>query len=360
MKYTLVLIYLITTSVIAQTTSSVCFDIYKPFVFKGNFDNPAMHFNSTISDHMLLTPNKSLLGSSKFSRRTQDLSEIKDIHLAKKLGKVWEESDFYYKYNTVKDFSIAKIIAAPGHSTLRSVDNIKSLSKFINQKGGNHFGNDKLIINIITDSNKNIINIDGWNGHHRLVAYLDAGRKKISDIGDHNLTILVNGNFEAWNKWPHILPAHGVDLQKFKSWSKVIGSDDAYAISVDGALSNYALGSRQTVEQVYKNVMRSDQSKVGVIYLNPKDKAEDIINFAKTKLNKNNFDEVVFIPNFQNLDSPSITESLTNLSNKLRNENKINLLINDQRAHLKSFDDQVIIKYIENLYASKRVSIITP
>jgi len=360
MRLVLIFTFIFSFSLNAQELSSNCFNVYRPFVFKGNFENPAMHFNGSIADDMLLTPNKNLLGSSRFAKRTQDLSGLKETKLAKGLGKAWEESDFYYKFNTIKDFSISKIIAAPGHSTLRSVDNIKSLSKFINQKGGNHFGNDKLIINIITDSEKNIINIDGWNGHHRLVAYLEAGKKRISDIGDHNLTILVNGNFEAWNKWPHILPAHGVDVQKFKSWNKVIGSDDAYAISVDGAISNYALGSRQTVDQVYKNVMRSDQSRIGLVYLNPNDKVDDAIKLARQQLDRHNYDEVVFVPRFKGLNNQSITNSLTKISDKLKNENKINLLINDQRAHLGSFDDKVIIKYIENLYASKKVSLINP
>jgi hypothetical protein len=360
MRLTLIIILTLLNCAFSKAATSICFDVYKPFVFQGNFENPAMHFNGTISDHMLLTPNKSLLGSSKFTKRTQDLSGLNDTHLAKNIGKAWEESDFYYKFNTIKDFDISKIIAAPGHSTLRSVDNIKKLSKFINQKGGNHFGNDKLILNIITDSQKNILNIDGWNGHHRLVAYLEAGKKRISDIGDHNLTILVNGNFEAWNKWPHIVPAHGIDVKKFKPWSKIVGSDDAYAVSVDGALSNYAMGSRQTVNQVYKNVMRTDQSKIGIIYIKPDDAPENIIKYAKQQLDKNGLDEVVFVPILKGVDNSSITKSFSELSNKLKDENKINLLINDQRAHIDSFDSGVIVKYIENLYASKKVSIINP
>lgn len=331
---------------------------YNPFVFKGNFENPSMHFNGSIAGHMLLTPNKNLLGSSRFAKRTQDLSGLKDINLAKNIGKAWEESDFIYKFNTIKDFPISKIIAAPGHSTLRSVDNIKRLSKFINQKGGNAFGHDKLILNIITDSNKNIINIDGWNGHHRLVAYLEAGKKKISQIGDHNLTILVNGNFEAWNKWPHILPAHGVDLNNFKNWSKVIGSDDAYAISVDGALSNFSLGSRQTVAQVHQNVMRPDQSKIGILYLDLDDNLDETIKLAREQIKLSSFDEVVLVPKLKSRENSKLSELIKQVSFKIQNENKINLLINDHRAHLKSFDGKVIIKYIENLYASKNVSLI--
>lgn len=347
---------IISSSANAESTS--CTDVFRSSVFLGNYSNSAMHFNHSIANHMLLTPNKSLVSSSKYAKRTQDLNTGHNPSLAKGLGKAWEESDFYYKFNIIKDFPISKVIAAPGHSTLRSVENIQRLSKFINQKGGNHFGNDKLILNIITDSEKNILNVDGWNGHHRLVAYLEAGKKNISQIGDHNLTILVNGNFEAWNRWPHILPAHGVDINKFKSWHKVVGSDDAYAISVDGALSNYALGSRQTVKQVHTNVMRPDQSRVGIVHFSKDTNIENYINLGKKELSNRNYDEIVFVPKIIDLDQNSISKLIEKTANKIKGNNNFNLLINDTRSMTGNFDNKLLEKYIQNLYASKKVSVL--
>ena len=322
---------------------------------KGLFHNPTLY----LGDELYLTePLKDFIYPSHFIQGTHNLSNSHK-GLATNLGKAWEESDFRYKYSVAKDFPIENIIAAPGHNTLRSESKINSLSKYILSEGGNNFGHDKLILNIITDNQKNIIDIDAWNGHHRLVAYLRAGKKSISEIGHQNLTILVNGNVRQWERWEHWLPAHGVNPNTKTKWQALSATEDGHTIKVAGDVSNFSLGSRQTVGQVekniYQNVLKTDKPKVVAVNVD-----FDNFHLVESRLNelRSQYSEIVLLPRYEleKLNKRAITEVVS----YVKSNPEFNILLIDQQKYYQHFgnDPELMRRYVANAYSFRDLKMI--
>lgn len=341
------------TLIMSFESMSSCDELFLPREQKGLFQTPTIYFGDEL---FTTSPLKDYIYPSHFIRRTQNLSEG-HRGLARSLGKAWEESDFRYKFSVSKSFEIENIIAAPGHNTLRSESKINSLSKYILQDGGNNFSHDKLILNIITDDKKNIIDIDAWNGHHRLVAYLKAGKKTIEDIGHHNLTILVNGNVRQWERWEHWLPAHGINPNTQMKWKALSATEDGHTLRVAGDVSNYSLGSRQTVGQITENIFQKEKPNVVAVHVDLESFNSQSVRLTELRTQ---YSEVILIPKIygpKNLHQRALTEVVS----FVKTNPELNLLIIDQQKYYQHFgrDPELMRRYVGNSYGYRDIELIS-
>jgi|GEM_PF-1127412 len=272
---------------------------------------------------------------------------------------IWQNKDG--RFQSIKDLRIADIIAAPGHSVLRSPEKIQSLADVIRKNvADNLFSHDPLIINIITNAQEQIVHIDGWNGHHRLVAYLEAGKTTIGEMGLNNLTILVNGHAENGQKWAHWLPAQGVDLKSNPNHSRVTGGDDPFTLSFDGGLSNFDLGSRYTVQGI-KDRMALPKLKVGVYFGSFDPVHEGHMDIALKAKEKLGLDEVILIPNENPLHKPNITplnHRLNMLARRAMKEKGINVYIGSSGELVDQFGNKALLLRLMQLYGTDNLRLI--
>lgn len=304
---------------------------------------------SFLKQDLRVQQEKKLWKSTPALVKTSNLSDqFKGFSWAKKIS---VNNSLNERFHAIADYPIENIIIAPGHQSLRSPNKINGLANYIADSSGGDFAKDPMTLNLITDSDGKIKFVDIWDGHHRLIAYLQLEKKKISEIGSDNLRILVNGHDSQRELFAHWLPAHGIDLEFERSFSHVPDAKDISTLSLDGRRSNYELGSRSSAKQLYKN-MKKPKKKVA-IYLNPFHSIDDNhLLSAKKAMEKNSFDEVVFIP------EDNSKEKIELLKRLLENQEKYNLYVGDSSPWREGFEEAVFMKHISNLYGTTDVYII--
>jgi nicotinate-nucleotide adenylyltransferase len=288
---------------------------------------------------------------------TDDLNELKILKIQTYFENIslFEESSFQDRYNLLKNFSISDISAAPGHRFVRKPEQINGLVKYIENNPYAHFNGDKIILNVISGRYGKIESVDLWNAHHRLVAYLENGYVKISDIPQNNIEILVNGKTQYGEHWVHYLPAAGVDWKNIEHYSNVPAGGEIRegTISVSGKISNYHLGARNTLGQLHKNVFNQTRLKMKVgVYFGTFDPIhEGHIGIIKKAMDVMGLDEVLIVPNIN-----PIHKRPTPIKNRnemiilrIEKEDKINLYTGNS--------DEIVDKFGRNPFFERMIQI---
>lgn len=262
------------------------------------------------------------------------------------------------KLQILGDLPIENIIAAPGHRQLRNIKQVNGLTKYIKDSDGGDFSHDKILLNVITDAEGKIKSVDLWNAHHRLVAYLEAGKDKIGQLKERNVEILVNGVKSDGRKWGHYLSSGGVDWRSINGFSVVPAGGDIRigTISVDGALSNLELGSRNSLRQLHTNTLKVERRpKVGVYFGTFDPIHEGHVKVIRDTVRALKLDELIVVPNV----NPShksgalpIAKRLEILSIRLMNEPKVNVYMGDSSVIIDKFGRNPFFEHMIQTYGT--------
>lgn len=202
-------------------------------------------------------------------RKGRDLFDITPDNLNDKtaamraLGRIDANADQKTRYALLRNFDPAQMITKPGHMILRnSRAKLKAMADSLASESYQSRANSKpLQLNIVTDSKGNVLYVESWDGHHRMIALLEASRKpggpkfgRIGDLGMENYEILINGRTVDGTRVPMRLPAHGTNAAHFERLEPASNSSSPDTILFDATIPVFELGSRTTVGRVHENV----------------------------------------------------------------------------------------------------------
>jgi len=274
--------------------------------------------------------------------------------------KVFEKQSKEERFKAISELLLDQVIAAPGHRFLRKPQQVEGLAKYIRENNGGNFQHDKILINIVTDADGKIREVDLWNAHHRFLAYRLAGFERLGQLNLENIDILVNG-VQPWGEpWGHYLPAAGIDLNKFKEFRVVpVGGDIREGtVSLSGKLTNYELGSRNTIGQLMTNTMRETKPKVGVYFGTFDPIHEGHIAVAKHAIESAELDEVIIAPNLTSIEKPNASSSehrvrMTVL--RVSKETGVNVYTGDSAALIDQFGRDPFFERVGQIYGTKKL-----
>lgn len=261
------------------------------------------------------------------------------------------------RFDSIKNISISNIIAASGHNVLRNPFQLDDLSNHIKSCNGGCFKHDPILINIVTEEENRVVSVDLWNAHHRMVAYIKSGYRLISDLDPSNLTILVNGHDFNGELFAHFVSVAGIDIESFRSFHVLPpgGYIRNGTLSVDGRLSNFELGSRNTIGQLYKNTFHPGQHRVGIYFGTFDPIHEGHIANIMTAITKMNLTEVVLVPNIRTPHKPGATpinHRKEMIAIRIRNEDRINLYTASSGEVIDRFGRTPFVERIGHIYTT--------
>lgn len=241
----------------------------------------------------------------------------------------------------IRNFPITNITAAPGHGYLRNPKQLAGLKTYIAENAGGNFQHDPLLINLITDESGNVLSVDLWNAHHRLVAYLEAGYVTLGEIPEQNLHILLNGNTAEGYPWAHYLSIAGIDETKqFPHWPiPVEGEIRIGTVGVEGKYGNFHLGSRNSIAQLRKNMLNRKSPKIAVFFGTFDPPHLGHLNLIEKAVEMLKIDEAVIVANPSPVHKPDATPLL------LRNEMLRRLTKDRPRINVYLGDAGVIVDH---------------
>lgn len=275
-------------------------------------------------------------------------------------SKVFENQSKEERFRAISDLLLDQVIAAPGHRFLRKPQQVEGLAKYIRENSGGNFQHDRILMNIVTNHDGKIREVDLWNAHHRFLAYRLAGYEKIGNLDLANIDILVNG-VQPWGEhWGHYLPSAGVDLNKFRDYGVVpVGGDiRPGTISLSGKLTNYELGSRNTIGQLMTNTMRDYKPKVGVYFGTFDPIHEGHIGVARKAIEAAGLDEVLIAPNLTSIEKPNASEAKHRIAMtalRVQNEHKLNLYVGDSGSLIDKFGRDPFFERVGQIYGTKKL-----
>ncbi len=286
---------------------------------------------------------------------SDDLNPINFYQIQKNLPP-FEWSSMESRQQIISDFKIENIVAAPGHRFLRNKKQVAGLEKYIKESSGGDFSHDKILLNLIIEDNK-LISVDLWNAHHRLVAYLEAGYETIGQLKLSNLEILINGERVNGEKWGHYLSLAGINSQNLKSYSVVPAHGEIRngTVSVDGAVSNFQLGSRNSLKQLRFNTKTAIEPKVGVYFGTFNPIHEGHIGLIKQAKKLHGLDEVLIVPNINPIHKSGVTDiKLRNemIAARIKNEPGLNLYVGDSAEIIDKFGRDPFFERVTQIYGS--------
>lgn len=311
---------------------------------------------SFLLSHLL----KSDLTSIPTYANLSDLNRRPSIPESLNLTSLTPDANKATRFKTLAPFPIGKIIAAPGHRLLRKPGQVAGLTDYIKNNSGGDFSEDRILLNVITDKSGKIKEVDLWNAHHRLVAYLQAGYQTIGDLQSKNLTILVNGRNRGEEIWPHFLPSAGIELKEYPDFHIIpVGGDIRVGtVGVSGELSNYDLGSRSTIQRLAENTFRKDSPRIGVYFGTFDPLHENHVNVARTAKEQEKLDEVIFVPNLHAAHKPSATAAhhrLNMSAARLGKEPGFNLYVGDSDSIIDNFGRAPLFERFGQIYGTHQI-----
>lgn len=274
--------------------------------------------------------------------------------------KVFEGQSKEARFKAITELMLDQIIAAPGHRFLRKPQQVEGLAKYIRENHGGDFRHDRILLNIVTEKDGKIREVDLWNAHHRFLAYRLAGYEKMGQLNLDNIDILVNGVQPSGESWGHYLPSAGVDINKFRDYQVVpVGGDiRPGTISLSGRLTNYELGSRNTIGQLMINTMRDHKPKVGVYFGTFDPLHEGHVRVVRSAMQAEGLDEVVIVPNLNSIEKPNASNpqhriSMTAL--RVQKESGINLYTGNSSLLIDQFGRDPFFERIGQIYGTKKI-----
>ena len=274
--------------------------------------------------------------------------------------KVFEKNSKDERFSAISELLLDHVIAAPGHRFLRKPQQVEGLAKYIRENNGGDFKHDRILLNIVSDTEGRIREVDLWNAHHRFLAYRLAGYERLGQLNIENIDILVNG-VQPWGEnWGHYLPSAGIDLNRFRDYRVVpVGGDiRPGTISLSGRFTNYELGSRNTIGQLMTNTMRDYKPKVGVYFGTFDPIHEGHIAVARNAMETAGLDEVLIAPNLNSLEKPHATDARHRLSMtalRVKREEGINLYKGDSSSLIDQFGRDPFFERVGQIYGTKKL-----
>lgn len=238
-------------------------------------------------------------------------------------------------------FPIANITAAPGHVYIRNPKQLAGLKSYIASSSGGDFRHDPLLINLITDESGNVLSVDLWNAHHRMVAYLEAGYDTLGQIPEQNFQILLNGATAEGYPWAHYISVAGLDETKNIQQFTIPVSERIHVgtIGVEGKYGNFLLGSRNSIAQLRKNMLYRKSPKIAVFFGTFDPPHVGHLNIIEKAIEELHLDEAVIVANPTPAHKPEVTPVA------LRNEMLRRLLKGKPRINLYLGDAGVIVNH---------------
>lgn len=199
------------------------------------------------------------------------------------LGSLSERTTHEERWNAIKRLSIGAITAKPGHQILRDSQKIEYFKTTDPKLNVHHtktdsmgvFRDDPAVINVITDENGKIRDVDLWDGHHRMLGALAAGGRTLSELNPANIAIFVNGVDTSGTQTESKPPAAGMDFTQAKRWKR--NSNGAkytprnnihHDVLVSGRVSNRELGSVFSLNDLLESNLSRPHLRIGVLFAN--------------------------------------------------------------------------------------------
>ncbi|MFM8314664.1 MAG: nicotinate-nicotinamide nucleotide adenylyltransferase, partial [Deltaproteobacteria bacterium] len=264
------------------------------------------------------------------------------------------------RLKAISELPLDQVIAAPGHRFLRKPQQVEGLAKYIRENQGGNFQHDRILVNIVTDSDGKIREVDLWNAHHRFLAYRLAGYERMGQLKLDNIDILVNG-VQPWGEpWGHYLPSAGIDLNKFRDFRVVpVGGDIREGtIALSGRLTNYELGSRNTIGQLMTNTMRDYKPKVGVYFGTFDPIHEGHLRVARNAMENAGLDEILIAPNLNSIEKPEASAAhhrIAMTAMRVQRESGINLYTGDSASLIDQFGRDPFFERVGQIYGTKKL-----
>ena len=322
-------------------------------------NNTPSQSDSFLFGHLLKS--KHLIDSGKVP-----VDDINDSNLLVKSSSLinnnfYNHMNHFQRYEALKNFKLKNIMAAPGHRFLRKPEQIEGLVKYLSTNPNADFSHDKLLINIVTDNMGRVTSVDLWNAHHRMVSFIKAGMNSIGDIDAKNFEILVNGVTTYQDNWTHYLSSAGINWKMIHSYNNVSQSEIIRegTISVSGRHSNFDLGSRNSIGQLYKNVFNSNKGKLKIgVYFGTFDPIhEGHISVIKSAIKAKELDEVLIVPNVNPIHkSPKdIRHRNSMVALRIQKEQNINLYLADSSEVIDRYGRNPFFERVMQIYGTKNI-----
>lgn len=254
------------------------------------------------------------------------------------------------RLSSVLSFPLKNLVVAPGHKVLRVSEHTPAPSLP---------GSKKVLLNAITNETNALLFLDIWDGHHRILSAFQNGKKDLADLqrDGFEIQILVNGKPAAsMDTWKHILPAAASN----PSWQSKILSQGAKDVEVSGEQSNYAMGSRTTLEQLAKNETDASQRKVGIYFGTFDPVHEGHLAVAKSARNEFGLEKVILVTNAlpDHKKPTALGYRQAMVIERIRNEVGIETALFDSHYYLSKFDKSVLIEKIRQDLGSNNIYLI--
>ncbi len=297
---------------------------------------------------------------------TKVISNLSDLHPTNPPSfhslqkKVFENQSKEDRFKAISELPLDRVVAAPGHRFLRKPEQVKGLAEYISKNNGGNFQHDRILINIVTHHDGKIKEVDLWNAHHRFLAYRLAGFEKLGQLNLDNIDILVNGAQPWGEPWGHYLPSAGIDLNRFREFRVVpVGGDiRPGTVTLSGKLTNYELGSRNTIGQLMSNTMRDTKPKVGVYFGTFDPIHEGHVRVARAAMKSAGLDEILIAPNLTSIEKPNASDSKYRVAMtalRIKKEDGINLYTGDSSSLIDQFGRDPFFERVGQIYGTKKL-----
>jgi nicotinate (nicotinamide) nucleotide adenylyltransferase len=331
------------------------------FLFFLFVDSPSL-FAASKTCEELLTPLPNLhshvLNESKALRYASNFEEqnLRSLNIPK---------------DDLANFPLASLMMAPGHRDFSWEEILQHVKHMRNHDGGD-FSHDPIIINVITNKQNRITDVDIWNGHHRLLAAIEAGLTKICDIKTRNIIILENGVTPQGEHWNHYLPKYALRDLYHDSYFSIQESFSIRpgTVSIPGHLSNRSLGSRSYARTVWQmsrqhySTPSKAKPKVAIYFGTFDPVHEGHIKVAQKLLEKKIVDEVLFVPNKETLHKPTalpLVHRTAMLKQRLNSLNlhhgEVNLYLHPSNNEV-PFSREAFLLHLQQVYAGSTLFLI--
>lgn len=307
------------------------------------------------------------------------------------------------KLKIIGDFPLMAIIPNPGHNPIRSVDEVWKIASSILTDGYKLSTDEakKPILNLMTDAQNRLIGIECNGGHHRILAQIlriytdkhltldELNSLKIRDLVTEDLLLPVNRRLSDGRLLPGKYPAHALDFSVADSWPAVreesvvnatyaarpswmgevtdpllrrlieerkilIRTDKGERsgeLLIDPEVSNYAIGSRETLGFVFRVMVRRGQPQVA--FLRSGGRNLPSLQMFMTWDNQG-YDEILIVPTRE---SWQAKESAVKVLNDQLAEKNVRLRVNlykgvDYQSYVNVFGTDSFESRLRQIYSS--------